>query len=61
MIPLLKFAFSLYDAQMVDSPLASTRVYWRRRLGYPEAIVHDPRPLIEAANLMPEQEIEHDR
>jgi hypothetical protein len=56
MTGILNFAFALYDARMVDSELATTRVYWRRRLGYPEAIVHDPRPLIEAANLMPEQE-----
>lgn len=33
--------------QLVDSQLASTREFWRRKLGLPEDIVKDPRPLAE--------------
>lgn len=33
--------------QLVDSEVESTRVYWRRLMGFPEKIVNDPRRLEE--------------
>lgn len=33
--------------QLVDSDLASTREFWRRKVGFPEHVVMDPRPLNE--------------
>jgi hypothetical protein len=35
-------------SQMVDSPVPTTRAFWRRKLGLPETVVNDPRPLAEA-------------
>jgi hypothetical protein len=45
LIPLIKFNYQLLIQQMVDSPLESTRVYWRKKLGYSEKIQNDSRPL----------------
>ena len=33
----------LMAAQMVNSPLESTRVYWRRKIGLPAALVLSPK------------------
>ena len=30
---------------LYDSALESTRVYWRRRFGFSDAVAKDPRPL----------------
>ena len=41
MIPL---ALALYQSQLVDSTLESTRVFWRARAGASETQQLDPRP-----------------
>jgi hypothetical protein len=33
--------------QMLDSPLASSRIYWRAQFGFPPDVVNDPRTLDE--------------
>ena len=35
------------EHQLVNSTLATTRHFWRRRAGWGEEIVLDPRPLAE--------------
>lgn len=35
--------------QLVDSSIGTTRVFWRRKVGLPEDVVNDPRPLAEIA------------
>lgn len=44
--------------QLVDSSLVTTREFWRRKIGLPEEIVTDPRPLREIAA---EEEARHGR
>jgi hypothetical protein len=44
---MLEFVFNLHIASQADSVLASTREFWRRKLGLPEEIVTDPRKLDE--------------
>lgn len=46
---MLNLAFALHASSHLDSKLATTREYWRREAGLPEAIVMDPRPLAEIA------------
>ncbi|MCA3647915.1 MAG: hypothetical protein IOC42_01000 [Methylobacterium sp.] len=40
--------FSRLAVQMVNCETATAREYWRRKLGFAEPIVLDPRPLDEA-------------
>lgn len=43
---MLERVFALQAETLVDSTLASTRVYWRKEvLGLPDEIANDPRPL----------------
>lgn len=44
---MLKFSANLHITSHVDSALASTREYWRRRLGLPEYVVIDQRKLAD--------------
>ena len=55
--PVLQFALAQIETSCMDSTLESTRVFWRRRAGYPEDVVMDPRPLAE---IMAEQENDND-
>lgn len=47
--PILHFAFENLAISCLDSELASTREFWRRKFNFPESIVTDPRPLREIA------------
>lgn len=42
---MIQFALALHYISHVDSALASTREFWRRKAGLPEEIVADPRKL----------------
>lgn len=33
--------------QLADSPLATTRIFWRRKFGLAEEVATDPRPMRE--------------
>ena len=44
----LAFVLAQQANQLVDSKLATTREFWRRKLGFPDEIATDPRPLYEA-------------
>jgi hypothetical protein len=46
---MLNFALLIHVNSHIDSAVASTREFWRRKLGFPEEIVADPRPLAEIA------------
>lgn len=43
----IPLAYALLASQLVDSRLASTREYWRHKMGLPAHIVSDPRTLVE--------------
>jgi hypothetical protein len=43
----LDLALNIMTEQMVDSSLETTRIYWRRYLGFPEEVVLSPLPLRE--------------
>jgi len=47
MLQLIDLATDLHVMTGVDSKLATTREFWRRKFGMPEEIVNDPRPLAE--------------
>jgi hypothetical protein len=49
MLKVLEFALAGHINSHVDSALASTREFWRRKLGFPEDVVTDPRPIAEIA------------
>lgn len=42
---MIKTALSIHFAVNMDSALATTREFWRRKAGFDEAVVLDPRPL----------------
>jgi hypothetical protein len=62
MIDLFAAIGLMQAAQLVDSTLPTTRQFWRAKLGYPDLVCRDPRPLadiiaeIEAAGRQPEAE-----
>lgn len=43
----IETALYLQVIQFVDSPLASTREFWRKKLGLRDDIARDPRPLAD--------------
>lgn len=38
-------ALPFMAAQLVNSSLETTRVFWRTKLGLPEELINDPRPI----------------
>jgi hypothetical protein len=46
---MLNRALAFHVTSHVDSALASTREFWRRKLGFPEWVVTDPRTIAEIA------------
>lgn len=45
--------------QLVDSALPSTREFWRRKMGHPDPVVTDPRPLAVIVAELNEKEAAH--
>ncbi len=46
---MIENALLLHFITNVDSPLASAREFWRRKFGFPESVVMDPRTMAELA------------
>jgi len=40
--PLIEASSAIIARSCVDSELATTRIFWRRKLGFPEAVVNSP-------------------
>lgn len=55
---MLNPALALQANQLVDSKLETTRIFWRKKLGFSDEIAHDPRPLME---VLKEKETTHER